>query len=259
MVGGLAIATRALGRVDLADSATRAVDFLRTTLWQNGRLLATHKDGRSQLPAYLDDYAFLADGLLELLQVRWRRQDLDFAVALTEAMLTYFEDPENGGFWFTANDSEALIHRSKTFADEALPAGNGIAARVLGRLGNLLGEPRYLRAAERTLRAAWSAIGRQPAAHASLLDALEEQLSPAPLVILRGPVAELREWEQALFAQYAPGRLVIAIPADARDVPEPLSAKTAGPGTIGYLCRGQLCEAPYPSLAALLTRLSNPD
>ena len=84
MIKGLAIASRVLRRPDLADAATAAVDFIRRTLWRDGRLLATTKDGRAHLPAYLDDYAFLADALLELLQTRWRGGDLEFARQLTE-------------------------------------------------------------------------------------------------------------------------------------------------------------------------------
>ena len=83
MIKGLAIAARVLQRPDLAEAASAAVDFVRRHLWRDGRLLATYKDGRAHLPAYLDDYAFLADALLELLQTRWRSSDLDFARQLT--------------------------------------------------------------------------------------------------------------------------------------------------------------------------------
>jgi uncharacterized protein YyaL (SSP411 family) len=255
MVRGLALAARALRRDDLATSATRAVDFLRAELWRDGRLLATHKDGRSRLPAYLDDYVFLADALLELLSTRWRTSDLEFAIALAEAALAHFEDRERGGFWFSADDAEPLIHRSKTFADEALPAGNGVAARVFGRLGFLLGEPRYLEAAERTLRAAWPALEQQPTLHCTLLDALEEQLAPFEIVILRGPAAVIEPWRQELVRLYAPRRRVFAIADGVEQLPPALAAKTSGGGARGYLCRGTSCEAPLGSFAALARRL----
>ncbi len=128
MIKGLAIAARVLRRPDLAEAATAAVDFIRHRLWRDGRLLATTKDGRAHLPAYLDDYAFLADALLELLQTRWRSTDLEFARGLAEVLLAQFEDADAGGFFFTAADHERLIHRSKTFSDESLPSGNGVAA-----------------------------------------------------------------------------------------------------------------------------------
>ncbi len=105
-IRGLAVAARALGEPRLAEAATRALDFLRERLWRNGRLLATYKDGHAHLNAYLDDYALLADAILELLQARWRSEDLDFARALLEAMLEHFEDRDAGGFWFTSHDHE---------------------------------------------------------------------------------------------------------------------------------------------------------
>ncbi|HET9446727.1 MAG TPA: thioredoxin domain-containing protein, partial [Steroidobacteraceae bacterium] len=168
-IAGMAVAARVLGRPDFADSATRAVDFIRRELFRDGRLLAVHKDGQSRFAAYLDDYAFLLDALLELLQTRWRSSDLQLATALADALLEHFTDREHGGFYFTADDHEQLIHRSKSFGDEAVPAGNGVAAQALTRLGLLLGETRYLDAAARTLRAAWAPLERYPHAHASML------------------------------------------------------------------------------------------
>ncbi|MBS0373148.1 MAG: thioredoxin domain-containing protein [Proteobacteria bacterium] len=255
MIRGLARAATALERPELAVAATRAVDFLRRELWRDGRLLATHKDGRSHLPAYLDDYVFLADALLELCAARWRSADLEFAVALTEAALAHFEDRAAGGFWFTADDAEPLIHRSKSFADEALPSGNGVAARLCTRLGYLLGEPRYLDAAERTLRAAWSALSRYPHAHGSLLDALEERLEPTEIVILRGPAATVAAWQRDLARLYAPRRLLLAIPEESGPLPAALAAKPSLPGGAAYVCRGTVCEAPVTELGALVRRL----
>ena len=124
-IRGLAIAARALEQPSLADAATRALDAVRRTLWRDGRLLATSRDGRAHLNAYLDDYALLADATLELLQTRWRTEDLAFVRDLLEALLAHFEDRAAGGFWFTSHDHETLIHRSKSFSDDATPNGNG--------------------------------------------------------------------------------------------------------------------------------------
>ena len=197
MIGGMARAARVLDRPELAESATRAVDFIRAELWQDGRLKATYKDGRARFAAYLDDYAFLAHGLLELLQCRWRDSDLEFARELADVLLEHFEDPR-GGFFFTADDHERLIHKPKPFIDEAVPAGNGVAALALLALGHLLGEQRYLDAAERTVRAALHTLERYPDAHATLLRALEELLAPPKLVVLRGTPEELAPWRRKL-------------------------------------------------------------
>jgi uncharacterized protein YyaL (SSP411 family) len=255
MIRGLAVAARVLDRPDFADAAQRAVDFLRSSLWKEGRLLATCKDGRAHLPAYLDDYAYLADAVLELLQYRWRSTDLQFAIALVEVLLQHFEDRANGGFFFTADDHEALMHRSKSFGDDAIPNGNGVAVLVLLRLGHLLGEARYLDAAERALRAGWSPLERYPQGHATLLTALEERLRPIEIVIVRGGQAEIERWRDELAAVYAPRRLVFAIPADAADLPPALTEKRAAQETVAYVCRGMTCSAPIESLEQLVREL----
>jgi uncharacterized protein YyaL (SSP411 family) len=255
-IRGLAIAGRALQRPDLNGAAARAVDFIRHSLWRDGRLLATTKDGRAHLPAYLDDYAFLADALLELLQSRWRSADLRWAQELAEVLLAQFEDTVRGGFYFTASDHEQLIHRSKTFSDDSLPSGNAVAASALCRLGYLLGEPRYLRAAERTLQAARSPMLEYPQGHMSLINALEEALTSTQILIIRGDAADTERWAQAIGAEYAPTRLIFAIPRDATQLPAALAAKPARSGTTAYVCTGMTCSAPFDDLEALARELA---
>ena len=247
MIKALSLASRVLGRPDLAEAAGTAVDFIRHHLWRDGRLLATYKDGRAHLPAYLDDYAFLADALLELLQTRWRSSDLDFARQLAEVLLDQFEDKADGGFFFTAKDHEQLIHRSKSFADESVPSGNGVAASMLIRLGFLLGETRYLDAAERTLRAAWTGIKDYPQAHMSLVNALEDFLSALQILVVRGEASSAAHWASVLGKLYAPTRMIYAIPDDAQ-LPPALAAKRPGETTVAYLCSGMTCSAPLENL-----------
>ena len=254
MIGGMAIAARTLDRPELASAATRALDFIRGTLWRNGRLLATYKDGRAHLNAYLDDYVFLADAVLELQRVRFRSDELAFARELLDVVLVHFADPD-GGFFFTSDDHETLIHRSKSFGDDATPAGNGIAAFVLQRMGHLLGEPRYLAAAEKTLRTAWPVLEKYPQAHMSLLIALEELLNPPATIILRGEAATIESWRRDLARLYAPRRLVIAVPGDASDLPATLQEKAVRGDAVAYVCKGSVCSAPLDSFSALAAHL----
>src|SRR6185437_4687494 len=102
--------------------------------------------------------------------------------------------------------------RSKTFNDESVPSGNGVAVSVLCRLGFLLAEPRYLEAAERTLKAAWTSMERYPQAHLTLLASLEDYLDPLRIVIVRGIAGDARRWASALDAHQGPGRLIFAVP-----------------------------------------------
>jgi uncharacterized protein len=255
MIRGMAVAARALGRDDLAESAGRALDFIRHALWRDGRLLATYNDGRAHLNAYLDDYAFLADAVLELQQVRFCADELQFARELLEVLLRHHADERAGGFFFTSDDHEPLIHRPKSFGDDATPAGNGIAAFVLQRMGCLLGEARYLEAAERTVRAGWAVMEKYPQAHASLLTALEELLQPPELVVLRGDAAVIESWRRELARLYSPRRLVLAVPADAAALPAALAQKAPRGAAVGYLCRGTVCGEPigsFPDLTAAL-------
>jgi uncharacterized protein len=254
MIGGLAIAARTLDRPELAAAATRALDFIRGTLWRDGRLLATYKDGRAHLNAYLDDYVYLADAVLELQQVRFRSDELVFARELLDVVLEHFTDPD-GGFFFTSDDHETLIHRSKSFGDDATPAGNGIAAFVLQRLGHLLGESRYLAAAEKTLRTAWPVLEKYPQAHMSLLIALEELLNPPETIILRGEATAIEAWRRDLARLYAPRRLVLAVPGDARDLPPALEEKPTRGDAVAYVCRGSVCSAPLESFSELAAHL----
>lgn len=251
MIQGMAVAARHLGREDCLRSAQRAMDFIRDTLWREGQLLATYKDGKAHLPAYLDDHAFLLDALLELMQLEWRSQDLVFAQALADTLLTQFEDPEQGGFFFTAHGHEKLLARMKNLADEALPSGNGVAARALNRLGWLLAEPRYLAAADRTHKLASHAMDQHPLAYPTLLMALQETLQPPELFILRGTPSGMREWHSRLASGYRPDRLVFSIPADTNDLPAALLEKRATGDIVAYRCVGTQCSTPILDIADL--------
>ncbi|MDH3491723.1 MAG: thioredoxin domain-containing protein [Gammaproteobacteria bacterium] len=256
-IRGFAIAGRALDRADLIDAAVCATQFLQTTLVADGRLLASYKDGESRFAAYLDDHAFLLDALLELLQARWDTAHLEFAVQIAELMLKHFEDREGGAFFFTASDHETLIHRPKPLADEAVPSGNGIAAFALQRLGFLLGETRYLDAAERTLRASWRAVSEYPHGHVTLLSALEEYLNHPEIIVIRGDADEIERWQHAAARLYAPRRLVFGISSDARDLPGVLANRVAIDGeTVAYRCLGTHCEMPVTTWEALAAQLS---
>jgi uncharacterized protein YyaL (SSP411 family) len=256
-IRGLAIAGRSLGDASLVTAAADGVEFVRRHLYPDKRLRAAWKDGRARFDAYLDDYAFLLDALLELLQARWSTEHLGMSIDLADALLAHFEDKANGGFWFTGNDHETLMHRPKPLADEATPSGNGVAALALQRLGFLLGETRYLDAAERTLRAGWKALEEYPHGHVSLINALDEYLSHPEIVILRGEADEIARWRDAAARLYAPRRLVFAIPAEDDSLPGSLGDRQAVPGeTVAYRCIGTRCDLPVTSWEALAAQFA---
>jgi len=248
---GMAHAGRVFGREDWIDSARRALEFVRTRMWQGGRLVATYKDGTAHLNAYLDDYAFLLPALLELLQARFSAADLEFAEQLAEVMLGQFEDPESGGFFFTSRDHEKLIHRPKPGHDNATPSGNAVAAWALGRLAALTGEDRYARAAERAVALFYPTMRQHPAGFGAMLAALEETIAPPAVLVLRGEPASLGRWAAELARELLPDTTVLAIADGAQGLPPPLDKPRRPEPVNGWLCRGVTCLEPLTNLAAL--------
>jgi len=173
MIGALACAARLLDEPRYLDAARRAASFARSTLRHDRRLHRGWRAGVVGGPAFLDDYAFLAEGLLDLHDAtgedRWLAHARSLAAAMTEA----FADAA-GGFFYVAADHEALLARVKSPLDTALPSGNGVAARVLIRLAERTGEGGYDGQAEQVLRAFWPTIRHSGHAAATLVLAAVE-------------------------------------------------------------------------------------
>jgi uncharacterized protein YyaL (SSP411 family) len=250
-IRGMARAGRVFGRPAWIESARRAVAFIREKMWRGERLFATYKDGRAHLNAYLDDYAFLLAALLELMQADFDAGDLEFCESLAEVLLEQFEDPEGGGFFFTARDHERLIHRPKPGHDNATPSGNAIAAWALGRLAALTGEQRYAQAAERVLGLFYPAMVNYPGGFGSMAIALDEFLEPPKVLVLRGKAAPLAEWRAALAREYLPDTTLLAIPEGTKGLPAPLDKPVRAEPVNGWLCRGVTCLPPIADLVNL--------
>ena len=244
-----------LDKPEYISSAQRAMNFIRNTMWQDGRLLATCKDGHAHLNAYLDDYALLLDALLELLQAEFRQTDLAFACALADRLLEQFEDRQQGGFYFTSHDHEKLIHRPKPGHDNATPSGNGIAAYALQRLGHLLGEPRYLEAARRTLALFYPEMEQHPSGFMTLLMTLQEFLEPPQIVILRSSTGASARWRKELALHYLPNTLVITLEGERIDLPESLN-KPYSHEVSAWVCQGVKCLPALTDLQVLIACLT---
>ena len=254
MIGAMARAAAVFGRDDWLDSARRALEFVRARLWDRsgGRLLAAYKDGRAHLNAYLDDHAFLLQALIELMQTDFRPADLELARSLAQILLERFADEAHGGFFFTSHDHERLIHRPKEGADNATPSGNGVAALALNRLGQLLGEPRYVDAASRCIAAFYPGLRDHPAGFATLAIALEESLAPPTVVVVRGARPAVRSWLRELLPAYRPSTLLLGIEHPSEGPLPPALDKPAGPQAVNaYVCRGVTCLEPVATLDAL--------
>lgn len=248
MIRGMAHAGRHLGIPACTDSAARSADYIYRNLWKDNRLLATARNDQAHLNAYLDDYAFLISGLLELLQSKWDYRWLAWIQQLADVIIEQFEAESGGGFYFTSHDHEQLIQRTRTFNDDAIPSGNGIAAESLLLLGYLLAEPKYIHAAERCLRAAWQSMNQAAISHCSMLEALDTFLDPPQIVILRGAPRELSKWLQPTVGGFMPYTHVFAIAED-EELPPALASKAMSGTTVAYVCEGMQCSPPISSFA----------
>lgn len=252
MIKGLAKAGRQLKRDDYIQAAEKALDFIKKHCWVDGHLFATYKNGQARLDAYLDDYAFLLDAILELLQSHWRTEDMNFAIQLADILLDKFEDKKHGGFFFTAHDHEKLITRPKSFEDESIPSGNAMASYALGRLGHILGKFTYIKASERTLYAGWHFLQQIPVGHASLFLTLEDMLFPPKIIILRGESHAIKEWQALCQKYYSPNQLSLMIDNEQFNLPGGLEKKEIHSSAVAYICSSFECKKPIISLDELV-------
>lgn len=255
-IKGLARTCVTTGNAQAGAAAVAAVEWLHENLWCDGTLYTLWQDGTLGHAGFLDDYALLVDALIDVLQVEWRSEWCHWAIQLTEQMLARFEDAELGGFFFTAHDDESLMYRSKPLGDDATPAGNGVAVRVLTLLGHLLGRTEWLASAEKTVRWAQAALTDYPQAHVTTIEALELHRAPPELIVIRGSEQQPRQWQKDLQSIYAPFRAVFAIDNDAQGLDPALAAhRPADEGSIAYVCQGLHCLAPitdWKSLAGVV-------
>ena len=258
-IRGMTRAAVRLGEPDWLRSAQRAADFVRENLWNGERLTATWRDGVPRYAGYLDDYANMLEGLMELLSAAWRDTDAAFAKALADTMIRQFYDAEDGGFFFTAHDHETLIHRPKPTVDESMPPGNGTAACALTALGNLFADTRYLDAADGTLKALRGAMEQHPAGHCTLLSAVEAGACAPVQIIVRGPADALDAWLDIAREGYRPWRRVYGIPYECRQAPDYLPGRPDGDDRsrfTAFVCRGLQCSPPIDSLDEFRSVLS---
>lgn len=255
MIKGMSVAGRTFNNSSFIQSAQQSLNFIQKNLYKDKQLFATHKRGKSHLKAYLDDYAFLLDAILELLQAEWNTNYLHFAQQLANDLLDEFEHKDNGGFYFTGHHHETLILRQKNYADDATPSGNGIAAIALFKLGYLLANTRYLTAAEKTIKASFDSINQSPIAHTTLLQALDIFLNKGmSTVIIRGDKETATNWQTSLNSKYKPQLQHFYIP-DKTPLPDSLSEKKTQTKTCAYICHGTTCSAPVDSFEEILDAL----
>ena len=254
-IRGLATGARMFNQESYYRLAKQCLWAIRQECWHDERLLALSTTSGKQLPAYLDDYAHLLQGTLDCLQFEWHSDDLAFAMLLADQLLAYFEDATQGGFFFTASDHEQLIQRPKSWQDEAMPSGNAVAALAIHRLGLLVGNQLYTRAATKALQSVADNINQTPFYAAGFLALLEEVSHPPLQIILRGDEQTLDAWREQILPALKPGHMVFFIPSLAENLPDSIAQKSSDEGISAWVCEGFSCRAPIFDLEALLAVL----
>jgi hypothetical protein len=263
VLAALAEAGSRLERDDYLAAGRRLAEFLLGPMSApGGRLYRTFRAGEAKIPAYLEDYANVANGLLELYTATGELRWLEESHRLALLAIDLFADDERGGFYFTPHDGEVLVARKKELADQPTPSGNSMLALVLLRLSRIFGAVELERHAVDAFRVGHELMERAPTAMAHMLGALELHLSPPREVAILGPPGDPATvaLRRAALARYEPGTVFAY--ADGPDDPATgrvplLTGKTLVDGRpAAYVCQGFACQAPVTEPEALTAGLA---
>jgi hypothetical protein len=263
MISALAHGGAVLGEREYIDAARQAAGFLLDSLRGNGRLMRYVRAGQVVEKAFLDDYAFLILGLIDLyeacFEVRWLREARDLA----QQMIERFADRAEGGFFLAGQDAERLIAQDKPGYDGAVPSGNSIAALVLLKLGRLLMEDRFLREAEKILRWFSGQIAESPTSLTAMLPALDYRLGPAQEIVITGTAPEAQPLIQECRRHFLPNATLLLHGTDAgaeslaEVVPFVRNLVPVDGRATAYVCENHACRKPVTTqkeLGELLRR-----
>jgi uncharacterized protein YyaL (SSP411 family) len=266
MAAALARAGRILHDERALGAALAAIDFVRARMRSgDGRLLHRYRSGAAAVPAFLDDYAFLGWASIELYDATFDPTHLERALELTRAADSLFRDPDGGGYFSTATDSERLLVRQKEVYDGAIPSGNSVAMSNLVRLSRLTGDPELARRADAVAIAFARDLAAAPAAHCHLLSALQAAANPSLEIVIAGDPRDeaTRRLVEVARSRDLPDVAVLLVPSgeDGRRVRRlapftehhaPIDGKAAA-----YVCRGFTCLQPTTDPRQLASMLED--
>jgi len=261
MLASFAEAGVVLDRPDYLDIARKNARFILSKLQRDGFLLRTYKDGVAKFNAYLEDYAFLIEGLTTLFETSGEIEWLNAALSLTDRMVEEFWDEDNAGFFFTGTSHEKLIVRSKDYFDNATPSGNSVAASVLLRLGILTDSEHFRNLAVSVFREVADSIRKYPSGFGYALSGLDFLLStPKEVAIIAAEQSSLKTFVRAAWERYLPNKVVAsALSGDSAAIGSVvlLQNRNLVQGkTAAYVCQNYTCKEPVTEIAAFAEQLS---
>ena len=261
MIASLARGAKVLQSDKYGDAAVRAAQFVLDTLRRDGRLLRSARNGKAHLTGYLSDYAFMIDGLLHLYEATFDRRWLDEAVTLTETAVDHYHDEQRGGFFFTANDAESLIARSRNPRDNAIPSGNSVMAENLLKLSVITGREDYRKRAEGIFQAFAQEVSGNPAAFEKLLSSVDLYHDAPKEIVILGDLKsdETQSLIRTVYTTYLPNKVVMHTSEVSADETLPLlKGKERKNGrTTAFVCENYRCKLPVHEPAALAEQLGS--
>ncbi len=262
MLRSFAEAASILERDDYRQAAVDCAEFLLRELVNDGRLLRTYKDGKAHLNGYLEDYAYLADGLLYLYEATFNDRWLNEARRLADGMIDLFWEQAENGFYDTGRDHEDLVVRPRDVFDNATPCGSSVAVDMLLRLSVFTGDGEYSRRASSALRAMRQYLIRAPNGMGHWLCALDFYLStPKEIAIVGDPDdPATRELLRTVHAGCLPNKVLAGVSPEAPigDAPSMplLEGRTLVDGKpTAYVCQNYVCQLPVTDPESLARQL----
>jgi hypothetical protein len=260
MINALARAASVLNRPQYLNAARRAAEFLLEHVSRpDGRLLHCWRHGQAKLDAYLDDYTYMINAFVTLYEADFDSRWIDRAAQLAEMVLAHFQDESDGGFFYTADDHEQLITRTKDLYDSSVPSGNAMAATGLARLASLCGRTDFMDAALKALNLAGGTLRDNPSACGQMLIAADFMLGPRRQIAILGggDKDELQEVVGELRDVFLPRAVVAVQTDDPPDTPSShleglFSGKQAlGDEVTAFICEDFACQQPVAGREAI--------
>ncbi|SMB95192.1 hypothetical protein SAMN00017405_0348 [Desulfonispora thiosulfatigenes DSM 11270] len=204
MIAAFSYGARILNNQDYAQAAKKAADFIFTNLYQDKRLLARFREKEAKHLGYVDDYAFLIWGLIELYEANYEPHYLKKALDLNQELLKLFWDNEKGGLFFSGSDSEKLIARPKEIYNGAMPSGNSVAAYNFLKLARLTGDQELENKANQIFETFGGTVENSPTAHSFLFNALLYNISKSTEIVFMGTKEEMQQYKDTLTHNFEP-------------------------------------------------------
>ena len=253
MIKGMLDVYKITNKEKYLDSALQSYNFIKKHLWKNGDLYACYHESE-EFFGYIDDYAFLSEVCLELLKIRWDKDDYDFLNKLIQKSQDYFLDTENGGFYFSSSQNTDLFHRPKVFTDESMPSGNSIMISIFYQLYELTNDVQYKKLADTSFQSASSSINQSYESHCNILCANPDYHSRR-LIIIKTLPESIEEIRAMVLPKSKTNDDVFILNKNTKTTLCNIDNKISESNFAAFICQGFVCAEPILNINDLLREI----